>query len=481
MALCGELLPSSILMADERDDADIHKISPDRFAVRYSRGTWHNAPHLQIIGAEIAKIAEHPIRLMVFTPPRHGKSELISHWTSVWYLSRWPANKIILTTYEASFAAHWGGEARDTLDEISDEQNIHIRRDTQSKSEWRIQDYNGGMITAGVGGAITGRGANLFIIDDPVKNAKEALSPVFRETAKQWYRSTAFTRLEPDASQILIMTRWHDDDLAGWILKELGGDWVIINLPAIAEPNDILGRKEGEALWPERYPIEKLIGPLPNQQKPIREIQGPYWWNALYQQRPSAEAGAIVRLEWWKYYKEPPSCGYKIQSWDTAFKKGEENDYSVCTTMGVTKDSYPILDMWRGRPEFPELERMVEAQAEKHKPDLILIEDKASGQSVIQTLRRKSKIPIVARQPKGDKQSRVHAVSGIIEAGKVLLPENAEWLSDWLDEWMRFPTGAHDDIVDSGTQGLLELSKKGLFDTGELYDNARKESTWTTV
>ena len=240
---------------------------PASVAERLSRGRWQRYPHLDFLSARIKRLAYSPIYLIVSMPPRHGKSELISHWTPVWFLRRWPHKRIILSSYGASFASDWGGEVKSSFTEHAHELGLTLAQDTKAKSQWRIQGFGGGMVAAGVGSSITGRGGDLLIIDDPIKSQREALSVTYRESIKQWYRSTLRTRAQPGASIILLMTRWHEDDLAGYLLNEAKNGnsdlphdpWEVINLPALAGSEDPLGRSEGEALWPEMYDRDALL------------------------------------------------------------------------------------------------------------------------------------------------------------------------------------------------------------------------------
>jgi predicted phage terminase large subunit-like protein len=220
--------------------------------------------------------------------------------------------------------------------------------------------------------------------------------------------------LQPGGAVVLIQTRWHHDDLAGWLLRERPEEnWEVLNLPAIAEA-DGDGRKEGEALWPEQYPIKTLEG--------IRTGVGGATWAALYQQRPTAAEGEVFKREWWQRYSELPQFRRIVQSWDTAFKTGAEHDFSVCTTWGETKTGYYLLHAWRGRVEFPQLKRQVAALAAEWKPSAILVEDKASGQSLIQELKQGSRFPILAIKVDKDKLARAYSASPLVEAGKVFLP-----------------------------------------------------------
>lgn len=242
-------------------------------------------------------------KLMIFCPPRHGKSELISYKFPTWFLGRNPDKRVIHSSYSASLSNTFSKKDRDLIQDkryrlVFDE--VNVRQDSRAGDHWDLQDFKGGMISSGVGGAITGYGADLFIIDDPVKNQEEAESEVMREKVWEWYKAVARTRLEPNGKQVLIMTRWHRHDLAGKILAEQD-DWVVINLPALAEENDPLGRSVGQALWRSRYDEANLI-------QTQREV-GSRVWNALFQGNPVDPASQIIKRHWIKYYKElPPEC-----------------------------------------------------------------------------------------------------------------------------------------------------------------------------
>ena len=458
------------LRDEARTEVDDWLRAPAPFAERLSRGKWRRAPHHDLVSDRVAEIENGPIFLMVNEPPRHGKSELISHWTPVWFLKRWPWKRVILASYQIGFAATWGGKARDSITENGQELGLRISRSTQAKAQWALSGYGGGMTSTGVGGSITGRGGDLLIIDDPIKNYKEALSPVYRENLKQWYRSTLRTRLEPGGSIIILMTRWHDDDLCGWLLRGLRGelegedevpedipvdDWQVINLKAVADPTeaepDPLGREPGEVLWPERYPMQEL--------NKLRYSVGPFWWAAEYQGTPRPEGGGIFKEAWFQYFdpEEYDTLQLKrfIQQWDTAFKEKQANDRSACVTFAEGKGGYYVLDLWVGRPQFPELTTAVKGQYGKWVPDRVRVEDKASGQSLIQQLRRDTKIPITAVPAIDDKVVRANSVSGIAEAGRVFLPQRAPWLSEFINEVCGFPSATHDDITDAFVYGLM--------------------------
>jgi predicted phage terminase large subunit-like protein len=286
----------------------------------------------------------------------------------------------------------------------------------------------------------------LLLLDDPIKDRDEANSETTRKSLHEWFASVAYTRLMPGGAVIVIQTRWHEDDLAGWLLREHGSEnWDVLSLPAIAEHDENF-RKEGDALWPERFPLADL--------NRIREAVGGAAWASLYQQRPAAAEGAIFKREWWRPYSELPEFSQIVQSWDTAFKKGAETSYSVCTTWGVAENGYFLLSVWRNRVEFPELRHTLVMLADQWQPTAILVEDRASGQSLIQELKSATTLPVLAVRVDSDKLSRAQAVTPLVEAGKVFVPESASWLSDYIDELAAFPMGNYDDAVDSTTQAL---------------------------
>jgi predicted phage terminase large subunit-like protein len=314
---------------------------------------------------------------------------------------------------------------------------------------------NGGgqFFAVGSGGPLTGRGADLLLIDDPIKPREVAYSTAERRSLQQWFESVAYTRLQPNGAIVLIQTRWHQDDLAGWLLREHAAEnWRVVSLPALAEPNDALGRAEGEALWPERYPVEAL--------ERIREATGSASWAALYQQRPTLEEGAIFRAAWFKTFSGPPQGTRVIMSIDTAFKAKEASDYSAVCVMGVHDRDHFVLHVSRGRWDFPTLQVQVIELAKIWRPHAVLIEDAASGQSLVQTLQLNSGLPILAVKPQGDKQSRASAVSPLVESGRVYIPAESSWGREFIDEVTAFPAAPHDDQVDSFCQGLAWMRER---------------------
>lgn len=443
---------------DNYSEKELAILSPAGFAWYASKGRWYCPRHLEYLNRKLMDVAAGRCkRLIVTMPPRHGKSEIISKYFPAWYLGLNPDERIILTSYEANFAASWGRKSRDVLLDNQALFNIKISTESASASDWNISKHVGGMNTAGVGGPCTGKGAKIFIIDDPVKNNEEAMSEVMREKTWEWFKSTAYTRLEPDGAIIIVITRWHDDDLVGRIQKEQangGEQWEVVDFPAIATDDDILGRKKGEALWPQRFGIDDL--------RRIEKTLGTFWFASMYQQNPVPLAGAIIKREWWKYYSVLPdrkAFRRYIWVWDTAVKTGEENDYSVGIYMGETDTDYYIINVVREKLEYPELKRTIEQYFRSSRASIIIVEDKSSGQQIIQEFSRGTKLPIVAagsedQKVMPDKVTRALLVTPLIQSGLVYISENAPWVAEFLDECLKFPKGKHDDQVDALVYGL---------------------------
>jgi len=402
---------------------------------------------------------------MVFMPPRHGKSEFISRYSTAWILGKFPDTRIILASYEADFAATWGRKARDLLEEHGPSLfGIRVSGKSSAANRWDIEGHEGGMITAGVNGPITGKGADIGIIDDPVKNDQEAMSVTYQERTYEWYKSTFRTRLQRDGAIILIMTRWNENDLAGKLLaaqEEDGEKWEVVNLPAIAEEGDLLGRDPGQPLCPDLFTIEAL--------RSIEKAVGSFWWASLYQQRPSPAEGGILKRSWWQYYRQTPDrFDEVIQSWDMAFKDTKTADFVVGQVWGRKGADKYLLDQVRDRMDFPATVQAVRSLSAKWpQARNKLVEDKANGPAVIATL--KNEIPgLIAVNPEGGKVVRAQAASPDIEAGNVYLPDPsvAPWVHDFIEECAAFPNGANDDQVDAMTQALIRFANKSTNTTG---------------
>ena len=413
-------------------------------------------------------------RLAVEMPVRHGKSLMVSLAFPDWWLGHYPDDRVILASYAAEYAASWSRQARDTMRTYGPPIfGVEVSDESSAADRWDIKSRAGGMISAGVGGSITGYGADLAIIDDPIKNPEQVDSPTQLEKMDDWYESVLETRLNNvDAPIILMLSRWSKQDLLGRMEDRMGKGlekWTVLRLPAIAEDKDPLGRKIGEALWPEKWPIEYL-------QKRQREMK-PRWWNALYQQSPIAVGGNTCNPDWWKFWIIKPVYNLVIQAYDTAFKKKKKSDYSVCQTWGACAQGYHLIHHWRDKVTFPGLKRKSIELYNQFNPDMVIIEDAASGQSLLQELeeirpgpcrdgevRPRTKIPIDEFTPDRDKISRANAITGLIDAGLVFLPTGAEFNSEIIKEWTDFPNGEHDDIVDTGSMALEYLKKNAPLD-----------------
>ena len=401
--------------------------------------TW-NLPHLVYMRQYLNRIIKGEcLKVMFFIPPQHGKTTQNSIHFSTYYLLKNPEHNIILASYSANKAANFSRRAR----------NLYLRHKeipkdfSAASNEW--ETGYGGVLKSTGRSSVTGNAANLFIVDDPVNGHEEAFSKNIRDKIWDWWDSDVTTRLQDHTSIIFTMTRWHCDDLAGRLLALEKDEWIVVKIPALAKDNDILGRKEGDALWEGVQSKKRLLK--------IKENR-PTMFQALYQQEPSLEEGNILKTDYWKYYDKPPEKFIKIiQSWDTAYKTKESNDYSVGLTFGQAQDGYYILDMYRAKKEYPDLKKALIRCYEQYKPTAVLVEDHGSGECLVPDLKN-TNLPIVPIRVNKDKVTRAHAVMDLIKAGKVFLPSKRMWVADFLEETMTFPNGEHDDIVDALTMGL---------------------------
>jgi predicted phage terminase large subunit-like protein len=408
------------------------------------RFTW-DWKHLQAIYSKLYDIVTGKInRLMIFMPPRHGKTESVTVRFPAWMIERDPSFRFILAAYNFSLSSKFSRK----IQRIVKARGIALER--EAVEDWETGE-EGGVRAVGVGSGVTGHGANGILIDDPVKSREEAYSATYREKVWDWYRDDLYTRLEPGGFIILIMTRWHHDDLAGRILADdsIAHEWTVLKLPAFAEANDPLGRKEGAALCPDRYD-EAQLQSIKNVMKSDFE--------SLYQQNPTAAAGEVFKRDWWQYYKGQPQFTRIIQSWDTAFKDKTQNDPSCCLTWGETDTGYYLIDRWIDKVTFPDLKKVAIQQYDKHRPSVVIVEDKASGQSLIQELKRMTSIPVLPIKPDKDKIARANAVTPLVESGRVYLPEGLPWVIDYVDQMSIFPAGAHDEDVDVTSQALTYMA-----------------------
>ena len=430
----------------------------------YITASWNGyrvARHHLVVANALQAVERGEIRrLIINLPPRAGKTMELSEFFPAWYWGRNPDKKIIFVTHGQEKADDVGRAVRDQMiDPLHRRIFPACQISPSSKSIHRMNTVQRGeYFSIGLGGQIVGRGAHLLIIDDPIKGREAADSALKQGRLRSWYQGDAYTRLMPQNAIIVCQTRWTNSDLTGWLLTEHKREnWTVISVPALAETdNDIIRRNEGDPIWPEMEIFTKEYLDL------VKKTIGTREWNAQYQQRPINIEGGIVKLAWFKYYTELPEFERIIQSYDTASKPEELNDPSVCTTWGVTKDGYYLIDVFRKRLEYPILKRTVIKLYDKFKPSAVLIEDKSSGTSLIQDLKYDTRIPVIGIDPKNvEKETRMSVESDKIEAGKVFLPEKASWLVDYESEMTQFPLYANDDMVDSTSQFLKWIAGKG--------------------
>lgn len=419
------------------------------------RGKWERAAHLDLVCEELEKIMSGETkRLMIFMPPRHGKSMTVTKTFPSYYLGKNPDKRVIEVSYGDELAKEFGEANRNKVEEFGlDLFGVEVSQTQATKTNWNISGHEGGMISVGVGGSITGKGADLLIIDDPIKSRAEAESETYRHRLMEEYQSSIYTRLHAGGSIVVILTRWHEADLAAKLLNPDNGepeDWKVISLPAICEnpETDLLHRKQGEALWKERGYDEKWA-------EQTKIAIGTYAWSSLYQQTPTPRAGGIFKRKWWKYYKKAPSDLVDFtQSWDCTFKDKETSDYVVGQVWARSGSDRYLLDQVRGIMSFTEtLNAMRQLSAKWKQATRKLVEDKANGPAVINMLKHEltGLIPV---EPDGGKVVRAHAVTPHVEAGNIYIPDPsiAPWVLDFVEEFASFPNGQHDDQVDAMTQ-----------------------------
>lgn len=434
-------------------------------------GRYKHGRHTELIADHLDRMEKGEIkRLIISLPPRHGKSMTTTESFPSYFIGRNPSRRVITTAYGENLARRFGRFNKQKIDEFgADVFGIRTSRDADSVTAWDVEDvetgqkHRGGMISTGIGGAVTGQGADLLIIDDPVKNRKEAESITYRNMVWDEWKDTLSTRLTPNGAVIVIMTRWHEDDLVGRLLShEFEGDpdeWTVVSIPAVCEDEatDPLGRKEGETIWPE-YGFDE------DWAARRKKTAGTRGWASLYQQKPTVAEGQIVKRGWWKYYKVLPGKFDEIlQSWDMTFKDNDGNDYVVGQTWGRSGADKYLIDQVRARMDFPATKAAVKSFAAKHpKARRKLVEDKANGPAVIADLKRE--IPgLIPVNPDGGKVVRATAASADIEAGNVYLPDPsiAPWVHDFVEEWSAFPQGKNDDQVDSSSQAINYMNQNG--------------------
>jgi len=459
-------------MAQQYQDAIMRETGQTSF-MAFVRAMWPgfiHGRHHAVMAKKFEEIAQGKLkRLIINMPPRHTKSEFASYLLPAWFLGKYPGKKIIQTSNTAELAVGFGRKVRNLVDGETYAKvfpNVSLRHDSKAAGRWST-NANGEYFAIGVGGTVTGKGADLLIIDDPHSEQEAALAaqdPAVYDKVYEWYSSGPRQRLQPGGSIVIVMTRWGKRDLTGQVIKasaQRGGDeWEVIEFPAILP--------SGNPLWPEFWSFKELSAlkeELPNPK-----------WQAQYQQTPTSESSAIVKREWWQIWEEdsPPSVDMIIQSWDTAFEKNQRADYSACTTWGVfhhpddtgeTEANLILLNAFRDRLEFPELKKRVLEQYKEWSPDGLIIEKKASGAPLIYELRSMG-IPVQEFTPtKGnDKITRLNAVSDLFASSRIWVP-NTNWAEEVVEEVASFPNGEHDDYVDSVSLALMRFRQGGYVRT----------------
>lgn len=453
----------------EREEMEVTTKARDSF-MTYTNYVWPNfihGAHHKKMAAAFERVAQGKCkRLIINMPPRHTKSEFASYLLPAWFLGKFPDKKIIQTSHTAELAVGFGRKVRNLVDSDVYKDifpDVALQSDSKAAGRWAT-NKKGEYFAIGVGGAVTGKGADLLIIDDPHSEQEAALSevnPEIYDKTYEWYTSGPRQRLQPGGAIVIVMTRWSKKDLTGQVLKSAaqrsGEEWEVIEFPAILP--------SGSPLWPEFWSIEELQAlknELPNGK-----------WMAQYMQQPTSDVSAIIKREWWKVWDSdtPPFCDFIIQSWDTAFLKHERADYSACTTWGVfykpddtgvNQANIILLNSFKYRMEFPELKKRAFEEYKEWDPDALIIEAKASGAPLVFELRAMG-IPVQEFTPTrgNDKIARLNAVADIFASGHVWVP-NTSWAEELVEEVASFPSGEHDDLVDSMSQALMRFRRGGF-------------------
>jgi len=423
------------------------------------------AKHHRLIIEKLEAVERGDIkRLMLFLPPGSAKSTYASVMFPSWYLGRNPKKQVIAASHTAELAENFGRRVRNLVN--SDDfrrlyEGAHLADDSQAAGRWDMRE-GGGYYAVGVGGSVTGRRADLAILDDVVRSREDADSERVRQKTWDWYLADLKTRLKPGAGMIVIMTRWHSDDLAGRLIadQEKGGEqWEVVSLPMEAGLNDPLGRQPGDLLWPEWYTKDMVT-----QAK--RDSRN---WSALYQQSPTIDGGNILKAHWWRIWPESkklPTCDHVFLSWDTAYSDDayKSNSHSAMTAWGVfwhepdDRHCLILLRAWNGQIDYPELRKKAKELDKELEPDCHLIEKKASGQSLIQDMKRIPGVRVRTYNPDKDKVTRAYSVQAMLESGQVFAPDR-RWAESLIEHVSQFPNGAppSSDYTDTVTQALLYL------------------------
>ena len=426
--------------------------------------------HIKLLCSKLQGVVDGDIkRLMVFLPPRSSKSLICSKLFPAWYIGNYANHEIMSVSHSDQLASDFGRTVRDIVNTEKFQRifkGVALRSDVKAAGKWKT-NKNGSYYAAGVRSQVAGRGANIALLDD-VMSEEDSFSQTGRKYIKEWYPAGLRTRLMPNGAIIIINTRYHYDDLCGWLLKQEKTaeqntyPWEVISIPAWLneEAAELLDLPVGSSYFPEWKSDEILR----IDEQEIRASNGARYWNSLYMQDPSPDDGGIIKkkyINWWEY-EEPPECQFIIQTYDTAFSTSRTADYSVIQTWGIFHDydedyghasHLILLGNTRGRYEYPELRRIAQDLYREFRPDVCIIERKASGQSLIQDMRRAG-LPVLDYLPDKDKVARVYASTPMMEAGRVWLPKNKIWADDLFSECMSFPNGSHDDQVDCMTMAV---------------------------
>jgi predicted phage terminase large subunit-like protein len=455
----------------------IQRKAKDDF-MSFTKAVWPEfieGAHHRVIAQKFNDLANKKInRLIINMPPRHTKSEFASYLLPAWMVGRNPKLKIIQATHTGELAVRFGRKAKTLIDseEYSKIFDTTLREDSQAAGRWETAQ-GGEYFAAGVGGAITGRGADLLIIDDP-HSEQDAMSLNAFENAYEWYTSGPRQRLQPGGQIVLVMTRWSKKDLTGILLdnqKKVKGDqWEVVEFPAIMDHGT-----EKKPVWPQYWKLEEL--------ESVKATLPVGKWNAQWMQEPTSEEGALIKREWWKKWEHEdlPDVTYVIQSYDTAFLKKETADYSAISTWGIFypeeggKPNIILLDSLKDRFEFPELRREALEQYRYWKPDMVIVEQKASGTPLTHELRQMD-IPVMTFTPSrgNDKHVRVNSCAPLFEAGLIWAPDE-QFAEEMIEECASFPYGDHDDLVDSMTMAIMRFRQGGFLPHPEDYEDVITE------
>lgn len=455
-----QMSPEALILMQTREPTDFAQVA--------TSGKYLTPPHIRYLNQKIMRTIANGGRLLVSLPPRHGKSELVSRFLPAWFLGTYPDKSILWAGYSQTFADKYGRMVRNLIKRNESRLGIKLSRDSASVREFMIAGHDGGMVATGVGGSMTGRGAHLLLVDDPIKNAKDAASEVIRESQWEWWQSTAYTRLEPGSAAIVVQTRWHMDDLTGRIIEnDKEGKWEKVVLPAIATENDPIGRKPGEPLWPERFDLATL--------EEIRRMIGSYYWAALYQQTPIADGETMFDPAWFRYASNLPLhrpatlCRY----WDKASTE-DDGDWTVGVLMAEVDRQFYVCDVVRAQLSSYRREEMIrqtaEADRKRFGPTVQTITEQEGGSggkdSADATVRNLAGFIVGSERVTGDKRTRARPYSAQVEGGNVyLLP--GDWHRDYLNELRYFPFAKNDDQVDASS-GAFNRVSQGVFPGGPL-------------